>query len=101
MAYRIQHDWLFSDDELALPKAEEEAMNGGFNFRKAVPVRLSLLLSDTGERYFGYFWKNAHWVLLLDDLGSSDNPVISSYKQFLVRAIILRFQRKGVYCRVK
>lgn len=99
--YRIQHDWLFSDDELAYPRKEEDSPSGKFNFRKATPVRLSLLLSDEGARYFDYFCQIGCSILLLDDAEQSSNPVISSYKQLLVRALILRFGRKGVSCRVR
>lgn len=101
MAYRIQHDWLFSDDELAYPEAEEDTMNGKFDFGKAVPVRLSLLLDYNGERYFNHFSQKGCPILLQDDVDNSGNPVISSYKKLLVRALILRFRRKGVSCIVR
>lgn len=101
MAYRIQHDWLFSDDELASPESEKDIISGKFDFRKAIPVKLSLLLSDLGERYFGHFSQKGRWVLLLDDIGNSANPVISSYKRLLIRALVLRFGRKGISCIIK
>lgn len=99
--YRIQHDWLFSDDELVYPEAEVETLNDKFNSRKAVPVKLSFLLSDDGHLYFDHFSQRERWILLLDDIGEEGNTVISSYKKLLVRALILRFRRKGVHCIVK
>lgn len=101
MAYSIQHDWLFSEDELAYYETEEGVLNGKFDFRKAVPVRLSLLLGYDGERYFGYFSRSARWILLLDDVSSGDNPAISAYKGLLVRAIIMKFRNKGVSCMIR
>lgn len=95
-SYLIQHDFLFSsvsstndgDPVFDVPKNQKEK-------NAATPLRLSLLLSDDGEALFKNYVYFGTPILLEDDIGGFDNPIIHDYKTLLVRAAISRFHQGG------
>jgi len=96
-SYNIQHDFLFCPKELArsgrpvfdLPDDDIEAAS-------STPVKLASLLMERDGHSFESLNSHGISIVLDDDAIASPNPVLSNYKELLIRGIIVRCHEKGI-----
>lgn len=95
-SYDIQHDFLFSTNEMAndSPAFFNEPRNAA-ELKRAIPVKASVLLRSNGEAMISAFRLSGKPILLIDDLPKTDNPIVKAYSAMLIKGMSSKFRAMG------
>ena len=92
----IQHDFLFASEDVArdVPpcfdspssRREESA---------PIPVKASSLMGLDGEKMLNAFARTGKSIVLIDDLPTTDNPIVLGHRSLLIKGIVAEFHNRG------
>lgn len=87
-SYDIQHDFLFSPDEMAndAPAYFDKPQNKR-ELNKSIPLKASVFLRSDGEAILSAFQTGGKPILLINDLPKTDNPIVEAYSAMLIKGV--------------
>lgn len=95
-SYKIQHDFLYGVSSLEKEKPNTCKEAKKVDFKKAIPVRLSIVLSPNGEEMMKAYALERKPILLLDDIPAPENEILSDYKECLIRGVMNWFSNRKI-----
>lgn len=90
-SYKIKHDFLFGEEvtEVVIPKLDS-------NLSEINEIKLSDVLKAKDNESFNKLINSQILNLIIDDIGSCNNPASERYKQFIIKCVCRKLKKENI-----